>query len=110
MKMKRVSTNDRYGQWVTYTVPRSARLSEIHDAIQNDENADFEKYAIIFGGSRGEYEDPPKEFFVYNITDIYSEVVDAVGGVKHFLQNYIPRTELLKALRKMGIEVKEEAE
>lgn len=110
MKMKRVSANDRYGQWVTYTVPQSARLSDIHDAIQNDESADFEKYAIIFGGSRGEYEDPPKEFFVYNITDIYSEVVDAIGGVKRFLQSYIPRTELLRALREIGIEVKEEAE
>ena len=109
MKLTRVSTNDRFGQWVTYTVPKSARLSDIHDAIQDDESADFEEYAIVFGGSRGEYEDSPNEFYVYNISDIFSEVVDACGGMKNFVKNYVPRAELMAALREMGI-VKEGVE
>lgn len=110
MKLTRVSTYDRFGQWVTYTVPKSARLSDIHDAMQDDENADFEEYVIVFSGSRGEYNDPPKEFFVYNISDIFSEVVDACGGMKNFVKNYVPRAELMAALREMGIAVKEGVE
>jgi hypothetical protein len=110
MKLKRVSINDRFGQWVTYTAPKSARLSGIYDAIQDDETADFEEYAIVFGGSRGEYEDSPNEFYVYNISDIFREVVDACGGMKNFVKNYVPRVELMAALREMGIEVMEDEE
>ena len=110
MRLTRVSVNDRFGQWVTYTVPKSARLSDIHDAMQDDENADFEEYVIVFSGSRGEYNDPPNEFYVYHISDIFSEVVDACGGMKNFVKNYVPRAELMTALREMGIEVMEDEE
>lgn len=110
MKLKPVCINDKYDQWVTYTVPKSARLSDIHDALQDDESAEFETFAILFSGNHGEYEDPEDEFHVYNISNIWREVIDSCGGLKHFLKNNIPRSELLQTLREMGIDAKENEE
>ena len=110
MKLNPVSINDKYDQWVSYTVPKSARLADIHTALQDDESAVFETFAILFSGSHGEYDNPPDEFYVYNISNIWREVIDSCGGLKHFLKNSIPRSKLLQVLGEMGIEIKENKE
>ena len=110
MKLNPVCITDRYDQWVTYTVPKSARLSAIHDALQDDESAEFGTFAILFSGNRGEYAAPENEFYIYSLPNIWREVVDNCGGLKNLLINFVPEDELLQVLREMGIEVKENEE
>ena len=110
MKLNPVSINDKYDQWVTYTVPKSARLANIHDALQDEESAEFGTFAILFSGNCGEYEAPENEFYIYSLPNVWREVIDNCGGLKNLLLNYVPEDELLQVLQEMGIEVKENEE